>query len=46
MNIELKWACTSIGTCVGSILTWAIPTLQVVLLAVSVYAAIRSLRKK
>ena len=42
----LKWACTSFGTCVGSVLAYAIPILQVALLAVSLYAAIKSLRKK
>lgn len=45
-NIDLKWACTSFGTCLGSVLSFAIPTLQVILLAVSAYAAIKALRAK
>ncbi len=45
-DFDLRWACTSFGTCLGSILSFAIPTLQVLLLAVSLYAAIKALRNK
>lgn len=46
MSIELKWACTSAGTCLASFLTYAVPILQVTALAVSIYAGIRALRSK
>jgi hypothetical protein len=41
-----KWACTSIATCTASFLAYAVPILQVVALALSIWAAIRSLRKR
>jgi hypothetical protein len=45
MNDSLKWACTSVGTCAASFLAYAIPTLQAIALALSIWAAVRSLRK-
>jgi hypothetical protein len=46
MNSSLKWACTSLGTCVGSFLAYAVPVLQVVALCISIYAGIQALRYK
>lgn len=36
------WACTSIGTCVGSFVVQAIPYLQFIALAISIAAGIRA----
>jgi hypothetical protein len=46
VSTSLKWACTSLGTCVGSFLAYAVPILQVIALGVSIYAGIRALRHK
>jgi hypothetical protein len=46
MTPDIKWACTSLGTCVGSFLAYAVPTLQVIALCVSIYAGIKALRHR
>lgn len=46
MSTSLKWACTSLGTCVGSFLAYAVPILQIIALCVSIYAGVRALRHK
>lgn len=45
MSIKM-WACTSMGTCAASFFAYAIPTLQVIALGISIWAGIRALRKK
>lgn len=46
MNLEWRWVCTSFGTCFASFVTYAVPALQLVALALSIYAAIKALRSK
>lgn len=43
---ELKWVCTSAVSCAASFLTYAVPILQFVALALSIYAGVRALRSK
>lgn len=44
MTYELKWVCTGLGTCAASFFTYAVPTLQVIALGISIYAGVRALR--
>jgi hypothetical protein len=43
VNGQLKWACVSASTCVGSFFAYAIPTLQIIALTISILAGAKAL---
>lgn len=43
MNGQYKWVCVSAGSCLGSFFAYAIPTLQIIALTISILAGAKAL---